>query len=645
MIKKLNRKGFTLVEILVTMVILGIVTAMAFPVLKTVSENNTEKKYKAFSKSLESAAKLYVDSYSNDLFSGEKTGSSCIYFNQMHTKLLTKDIEDNDISCNSSKTFVIVKKLDDVYKYEVHLGCGKKQSNGAETEATIFYPKTQDSSISCESVNNSNNYTFTLDPEKYEGNDKQSLRINVTLSSETGVNKQSSRILYAWTENPNEVNSLNWNQFNFDFPTVKKQQQLLESSNNKITATSIIKTPSQTGIWYLKIKYESLQNVYNQSLLKETEYNKIDTYGSYKIDKDKPVINSVQVSSRENGFNSKKIKVIINATDNDRFTEFSKLQYCIGTDKNSCTTYSSNYTQDYELNGKYDGSTKKIYGWVRDQAGNISTSSVDYVLYTECIGKNVQSNGKWQDISSCSKKCGTGTKNQKSGSIDKYTKNACSREFTQSVKCNTFACCSNGHIRYVDGNSCSSSCGYGTKNRIAYSSYDNSRCPGYDSGSGGSECNTFACCSNGHIRYVDGNNCSSSCGYGTKNRIAYSSYDNSRCPGYDSSSGGSGCKIRDCYVPNSCNYVGNTLKHASDYRQIQWYGNCPGDRNQYLHLCTDGNGNLYHPKTGQSAFQYFCPSNNLNRYQAGSIFWFGSTPYTVVDDSRILWKYFDYHFT
>lgn len=48
MIKKLNRNGFTLVEILVTMVILGIVTAMAFPVLKTVSENNTEKNIRHF---------------------------------------------------------------------------------------------------------------------------------------------------------------------------------------------------------------------------------------------------------------------------------------------------------------------------------------------------------------------------------------------------------------------------------------------------------------------------------------------------------------------------------------------------------------------------------------------------------------------
>ena len=589
MIKKLNRNGFTLVEILVTMVILGIVTAMAFPVLKTVSENNTEKKYKAFSKSLESAAKLYVDSYSNDLFPDKKTGVACIYFNQMHTKLLTKDINDNDISCNSSETFVIVKKLDDVYNYEVYLGCGAKQSNGAETKATILYPEKKDSSISCESVNDSS-YNLSVNPKNYDNNDKQSLRINVTLSSETGVNKQSSRILYAWTENKDEVNNLSWNQFNFDFPTVKKQQQLLESSNNKITADSIIKTPSQTGIWYLIIKYESLQDAYNQSLL--TESGSIDKYGSYKIDKDSPIVNNVKVESRENGFNSKKIKVTIDATDNDRYTEISKLQYCISASENRCENYNSKTTQDFELNGNYDGSTKKIYAWVKDQAGNVSVKAADYVLYTECKDENVESNGKWHDIGSCSKKCGTGTKNQKSGSIDKYTKNACSREFTQSVKCNTFACCSNGHIRYVDGNSCSSSCGYGTKNRIAYSSYDNSR-----------------------------------------------------CPGYDSSSGGSSCKIRDCYVPNSCLYVGNTLKHAADYRQIQKWGDCKDDPNQYLHLCTDGNGNLYHKQASYSDFQYFCPDNNLNSYSAGSIFWFEGAAYTVVDDSGILWNYVNGHFT
>ena len=42
----LSKKGFTLVELLVTMVILGIITAMSFPVLKTLSENINEKKLK-----------------------------------------------------------------------------------------------------------------------------------------------------------------------------------------------------------------------------------------------------------------------------------------------------------------------------------------------------------------------------------------------------------------------------------------------------------------------------------------------------------------------------------------------------------------------------------------------------------------------
>lgn len=42
----LSKKGFTLVELLVTMVILGIITAMSFPVLKILSENINEKKLK-----------------------------------------------------------------------------------------------------------------------------------------------------------------------------------------------------------------------------------------------------------------------------------------------------------------------------------------------------------------------------------------------------------------------------------------------------------------------------------------------------------------------------------------------------------------------------------------------------------------------
>ena len=52
-------------------------------------------------------------------------------------------------------------------------------------------------------------------------------------------------------------------------------------------------------------------------------------------------------------------------------------------------------------------------------------------------------------------------------------------------------CCSS--VRYVDGSSCSASCGGGTKNRLAYSNYNGQRCSNKDQSSGGSSCNTQGC--------------------------------------------------------------------------------------------------------------------------------------------------------
>lgn len=50
-------------------------------------------------------------------------------------------------------------------------------------------------------------------------------------------------------------------------------------------------------------------------------------------------------------------------------------------------------------------------------------------------------------------------------------------------------------ITYVNGTTCTVSCGGGTYNRVAYSSYDSTyRCPSSDLSSGGSACNTGACC-------------------------------------------------------------------------------------------------------------------------------------------------------
>ena len=56
-----NRKGFTLVELLAAVVILGIITAISFPLLKRFSETSENRRFGLYGDSLKDLAKSYVD--------------------------------------------------------------------------------------------------------------------------------------------------------------------------------------------------------------------------------------------------------------------------------------------------------------------------------------------------------------------------------------------------------------------------------------------------------------------------------------------------------------------------------------------------------------------------------------------------------
>ena len=119
---------------------------MAFPMLRKISEDNANKKLKTYANSVESSAKLYVDSYGEDLFGRDKSGIVYVTYDELKSKSLIKDISDNDISCNSNKTIVQVTKLGDVYTYDVQLGC--TNSKNSDESNLIIFPK--NSNLKCE---------------------------------------------------------------------------------------------------------------------------------------------------------------------------------------------------------------------------------------------------------------------------------------------------------------------------------------------------------------------------------------------------------------------------------------------------------------------------------------------------------------
>ncbi len=214
--------------------------------------------------------------------------------------------------------------------------------------------------------------------------------------------------------------------------------------------------------------------------------------------------------------------------------------YCLidQNDSSKCTSW-INYSGSTPLNtgnitvdNPHPG--KIVYLFAKDKAGNISASKSVDTSCEEII---------YKDGTTCTKKCGGGTYNQLA--YDKYVQTTrCSAKDKTSggSACNTMDCCSS--VTYKDGDTCSKKCGGGTKNRLAYSAYDGTRCSAKDTSTGGSVCNSMDCCSS--VTYKDGTTCTKACGGGTYNRLAYSSYDGSRCSAKDSSSGGSACNTRGC---------------------------------------------------------------------------------------------------
>ncbi|MBQ9019393.1 MAG: type II secretion system protein [Bacilli bacterium] len=291
---KLNKKGFTLTELLVVIAILGIITGLSIPLIRKLSATFELKKYQNYADGLLASAKIYNNSYSEDLFGHNENGCAYITYGQLVEKDLLKDIGIDDVSCNSDSTFVRVIKQRDKYSYAGFLGCGKK-TNGKVENIEVSLPEA--------------NTEYAMDPTYCTGTLSNNLLIGVDTSDigktfnkkrkethviiRSGTGIDNNVVLYTtWSLDKNFDTATGWTQATFNTKSQEKQESELSKGNVVSAESNQLKTPENgNGQYYLLVRVDNLQDLYGSKWknLSQPDSQYL-SFGPFSVDNTPPVI-------------------------------------------------------------------------------------------------------------------------------------------------------------------------------------------------------------------------------------------------------------------------------------------------------------------------------------------------------------------
>ncbi len=606
-INKSNKKGFTLVELLVVIVILGIITALSIPLIRNISESGTEKKYTAYSQALIDSAKLYVNSYSKDLFGNNTTGCAYVKYSDLSDKKLTKDIQIENTSCNTNSTFVRVVKLGDKYSYVAQLGCGTVKNNKVNKVELRPNPgiviNTQcstdpDTRVSIEpTIPNETSLT------------KKSVTLQLKLTSLTGFQNNALKLKYTWTTSMDSVDSdAVWKDI--DFPTTpsatEQKKQILankEITLKNTTKTKLITPSGKTEKYYLAVKPEVINDVSGNDILLKDK-NKVIYFGPYIIDNSAPTIPDIKLyqwktnneSSRPTNkttglssytagsWSNKKIIAVPIATDTISGTDLTYKYTTTGKTKNENDVI-YNY-RNIEAEGE---STIKYKAC--DKAGNCSAYSeaksvkIDTIFPTISSITITSTNSKYNALTATAKisaydnlkenelqmcvstsgYCSTwttykeehsitfsGTLDGKNRTLYVSIKDAAgnitkkTKSYTVYGECGSSSVVSDGN--WVNDGSCSKACGSGEQKQTSGTKDKITGKVCSKTEQRKIACNTQGCCSSTYDSYTDFSSwttCTKKCGTGTRTR----SRTITKISNYD----GSNCGTRQDTQTENCN--------------------------------------------------------------------------------------------
>ena len=330
---------------IVTITIIGIVTLVALPVINVISNNMDTHKEKVCLESIESGAKLYMDSHLEDEFGYQEEGCIILTFDTISD--YTKDPDFTECNLNNNNVYVKVIKKYDVLSYE-----------------TIYVKEGVDLSAedisSCNSTIASEGPKITLNPNEHPNPIKSSdLEVKAIIKSDFGI-AANQIVKYQW--------------YYEDGTTKIGDEETLSYVNLERTGVSQIskkiKTPSASvnGNVLVKVTPVYVSDKYSNT----TTTTK--TSGIYLLDNEKPTLTTSTVVSKTNNLTFK-------AKDNNGLAAYAITTSAETPQDSDWQTLNSNSNEEKTV---VKSMAKGVYYvHVKDKAGNTTYKKQEVVRMTK----------------------------------------------------------------------------------------------------------------------------------------------------------------------------------------------------------------------------------------------------------------------